>query len=207
MISVVIVDDQRDIREGLQNILNMADGFRCVGTYSNAESAIEGIFALKPDVVLMDIGLPKMSGIECVRIIKRDLPGLNIIMLSSYTEDRYVFQSLRAGAYGFLSKNIFPSKLLKAIQEVNSGGAPMDADIARRVVSSFNTLKKPLPGLSERELEVLHLLCEGRSYKDMARKLYVSPNTIRFHLKNIYKKLQVNSRHEAVVKASRVGIT
>ncbi len=206
MISVAIVDDHRDIREGLQNILNMADGFRCVATYANAESAIEGVLALHPNVVLMDIELPEMSGIECVKILKRRLPGLNIIMLSSYTDDKHVFQSLRAGAYGYLSKNIFPSKLLKAITEVEGGGAPMDASIARRVVSSFSNRLKSLPRLSEREQDVLQLLCEGQSYKTMAEKLFVSPNTIRFHLKNIYKKLEVNSRHEAVIKASRVGM-
>jgi len=206
MISVAIVDDHRDIREGLQNILNMADGFRCVATYANAESAIEGVLALHPNVVLMDIELPEMSGIECVKILKRRLPGLNIIMLSSYTDDKHVFQSLRAGAYGYLSKNIFPSKLLKAITEVEGGGAPMDASIARRVVSSFSNRLKSLPRLSEREQDVLQLLCEGQSYKTMAKKLFVSPNTIRFHLKNIYKKLEVNSRHEAVIKASRVGM-
>jgi DNA-binding NarL/FixJ family response regulator len=207
MISVAIVDDHRDIREGLQNILNTAEGFRCVGTYGDAESAIEGILDIQPDVVLMDVDLPEMSGIECVKILKRALPELNVIMLTDYTEDKYIFQSLRAGAYGYLSKSIFPSKLLNAIREVHQGGAPMDAHIARRVVTSFNKIRNAIPDLSDRERDVLYLLCEGRSYKDMAKKLFVSPNTIRFHLKNIYKKLDVNSRHEAVIKASRVGIT
>jgi len=206
MISVAIVDDQRDIREGLQNILNTADGIYCTGAYADAESAIEGILATAPDVVLMDIELPEMSGIDCVKILKRKLPGLNVIMLTSHTEDKYIFQSLQAGAYGYLTKNIFPSKLIGAIREVRHGGAPMDTHIARRVVASFNRVRTAMPNLSQRERDVLHLLCEGKSYKAMAKRLYVSPNTIRFHLKNIYKKLDVNSRHEAVIKASRTGI-
>ncbi len=206
MISVVIVDDQRDIRDGMRKIVDRADGFWCLATYSDAESAIQGILCHPPNVVLMDIHLPDMTGIECVRQLKRQIPELNVIMLSSFSEDQYVFESLQAGAYGYLTKNIFPSKLLAAIREVTEGGAPMDAAVARMVVSSFNGARQPFPDLSTREQDVLHLLCEGRSYKDMAGKLFVSPNTIRFHLKNIYKKLEVRSRHEAVVKASRVGI-
>ncbi len=207
MISVAIVDDQRDIREGLQNILLMADGFQCVGTYGDAKTALQGILQTRPDVALMDIELPDMTGIECVKALKHQLPELNVIMLTAYTDDKHIFQALRAGALGFLSKNIFPSRLLSAIREVCRGGAPLDARIARRVVSSFYQFHQDLADLSHRERDVLSLLCEGQSYKDMARQLYVSPNTIRFHLKNIYKKLDVNSRHEAMVKASRVGIS
>lgn len=205
MISVVIVDDKRDIREGLQNLLNMSEGFRCTRTYGDAESAIKGIRMHPPDVVLMDIELPDMSGIECVRILKQKIPDLDIIMLTAYTDDDYIFQALKAGAYGYLTKNIFPSKLLNAIKDVRRGGSPMSSHVARRVVNSFNSIKSPMPALSKREKEVLRLLCEGQSYRDIARKLFVSTNTVRFHLKNIYKKLQVNSRHEAVVKATRLG--
>ena len=206
MISVAIVDDKRDIREGIQNLLNMSEGFRCLNAYSDGETAVEGIHANQPDVVLMDIGLPEMSGIDCVRILKKEHPNLDIIMLTAYTEDEYIFQALKAGAYGFLTKNIFPSKLLNAIREVKKGGSPMSSYVARRVVSSFNNFDNPMPSLSKREKEVLNLLCEGQSYREIARQLYVSPNTVRFHLKNIYKKLHVNSRHEAVIKANRVGI-
>ena len=205
MISVVIVDDKRDIREGLQNLLNMSEGFRCTRTYGDAESAIKGISMFPPDVVLMDIELPEMSGIECVRILKQKIPDLDIIMLTAYTDDKYIFEALKAGAYGYLTKNIFPSKLLSAIREVRRGGSPMSSLVARRVVNSFNNIKSPMPDLSGREKEVLRLLCEGQSYRDIAKKLFVSTNTVRFHLKNIYKKLQVNSRHEAVVKATRLG--
>lgn len=205
MISVVIVDDKRDIREGLQNLLNMSEGFRCTRTYGDAESAIKGIAKFPPDVVLMDIELPEMSGIECVRILKQKNPDLDIIMLTAYTDDEYIFQALKAGAYGYLTKNIFPSKLLSAIREVRRGGSPMSSHVARRVVNSFNQIKSPMPSLSKREKEVLRLLCEGQSYRVIAKKLFVSTNTVRFHLKNIYKKLQVNSRHEAVVKATQLG--
>lgn len=205
MISVVIVDDKRDIREGLQNLLNMSEGFRCTRTYGDAESAIKGILQYPPDVVLMDIELPEISGIECVRILKQKIPDVDIIMLTAFTDDEYIFQALKAGAYGYLTKNIFPSKLLSAIREVRRGGSPMSSHVARRVVNSFNNIKSPMPSLSKREKEVLRLLCEGQSYRDIAKKLYVSTNTVRFHLKNIYKKLQVNSRHEAVVKATRLG--
>ena len=206
MISVAIVDEKRDIREGLRKILDKADGFKCLTTYKDAKSAIRGIQKNPPDVVLIDIELSEMSGIDCVKILKRKLPQLDIIVLTSQTRDEYVFQSLQAGAYGYLIKHIFPSHLLRAIREVHNGGAPMSSSIARRVVSSFNKYQHPFPSLSEREHEVLHLLCEGCNYRQIAARLFVSPNTVRFHLKNIYKKLQVNSRHEAVMLATRAGI-
>ncbi len=206
MITVAIVDDQRDIREGLQKLLDAADGFRCAGTYRDAESALEEIPILAPDVVLMDIELPEMSGIDCVKILKQSLPELDVIMLTAYTDDEHIFQALKAGAYGYLTKSIFPSRLLNAIREIRVGGAPMSTYVARRVVSYFSTQQNPFPQLSKREKEVLDLLCEGQNYRDIAKNLFVSPNTVRFHLKNIYKKLQVNSRHEAVLKATRVGL-
>ena len=206
MISVTIVDGQRDIREGLRKILNKAEGFHCLSTFGDAESAIRGIQKNLPEVVLIDVDLPGMSGIDCVKVLKRKLPHLDIIMLSERTEEAYVFQSLQAGAYGYLVKDVFPSRILHAIREVRRGGSPMSTSIARKVVNSFSKLQTPFPTLSERELEVFHLLCDGRNYREIARELYVSPNTVRFHLKNIYKKLQVNSRHEAVMMATRVGI-
>ncbi len=206
MISVAIVDDKRDIREGLRIILNMEEGFRCVSVFQDAESAIRGMKKYKPDVVLMDIGLPQMSGIECVKILKEQNPTLEVIMLTVYADDDSVFQSLKAGAYGYLTKNTFPSKLLSAIREVTNGGSPMSSGIARRVVTSFNNFRNMEAPLTRREKEVLRLLCEGKSYRVIADQLFVSPNTVRFHLKNIYKKLHVNSKCEAVIKASREGI-
>ena len=205
MISVAIVDDQRDIRDGLRKLLDMNNGFHCAGCYADADSAIKGIRAAPPKVVLMDVDLPDMSGIECVRILKQEMPDLDVIMLTAYTDDEYIFQALKAGAYGYLTKNVFPSRLLNAIREICTGGAPMSSVVARRVVSSFSTFNEPESSLSKREKDVLDLLCEGFSYKTIAEKLFVSTNTVRFHLKNIYKKLQVNSRHEAVLKVSRLG--
>lgn len=205
MISVAIVDDERDIRDGLRKLLDTSDGFICAGAYADAQSAIKGIRTAPPQVVLMDVDLPDMSGIECVRKLKQEMPELDIIMLTVYTEDEYIFQSLKAGAYGYLTKSVFPSRLLSAIREVYKGGAPMSSSVARRVVSSFSDFSESETSLSDREKDVLHLLCEGHSYKVIAERLFVSTNTVRFHLKNIYRKLQVNSRHEAVLKATRPG--
>ena len=203
MISVAIVEDKRDIREGLKLILENADGFTCSNVYSDGESALESITQSNTDVVLMDIELPNMSGIQCVHELKSKNPKLDVIMLTVKTDDESIFQSLRAGAYGYLTKNIFPTRLLDAIKEIKSGGSPMSAGVARRVVSSFSSFKNPKHNLTNREKEVLKLLCEGKTYKVIAKQLFVSANTIRFHLKNIYKKLQVNSKYEAVIKANK----
>jgi len=205
MITVAIVDGKRDVREGFKTIIDMAEGFQCISTYFDAESAIKGIHSSPPDVVLMDVQLPKMSGIDCVKIIKREIPHLNIIMLTGHVDDENIFQALRAGAHGYLSKTIFPSKLLSAIKEVKNGGSPMTPHIARQVVNSFNNSKKTLSDLSNREIEVLDLLCEGKNYREIAGELFISSNTVRFHLKNIYKKLQVHSKYEAVIKATKKG--
>ncbi|MFK7949800.1 MAG: response regulator [Saprospiraceae bacterium] len=205
-IQVAIVDDKRDIREGLQLILDNSDGFECVATYSDGESAVKGLPTVKPDVVLMDIGLPKMSGIDCVKILKDISPEIEMIMLTVHADEDSIFESLRAGAVGYLVKNIFPSKLLNSIKEVKNGGSPMSSSIARKVVSSFNSFRQPAANLTKRETEVLDLLCKGKSYKVIADDLYISPDTVRYHLKNIYKKLQVNSKYEAMVKALKNGL-
>jgi len=205
MITVSIVDGQRDVREGFKMIIDLAEGFQCISTYFDGESAIKGMNSLPPDVVLIDVQLPKMSGIDCVKIIKRELPHINIIMLTGHTDDENIFQALRAGAHGYLSKTIFPSRLLNAIKEVKNGGAPMTPHIARRVVNSFNNSKTTLSDLSNREIEVLDLLCEGKNNREIAGELFISSNTVRFHLKNIYKKLQVHSKFEAIIKATQKG--
>ncbi len=206
MIKVAIVEDKRDIREGWQLILEGAEGFECVATYSDGESAVEGLPKVQPNVVLMDIGLPRMSGIDCVKILKDVAPEIDIIMLTVQADETSVFESLRAGAVGYLVKNIFPSKLLNSIKEVKNGGSPMSSGIARKVVSSFNSFRKPAANLTKREQEVLDLLCKGKSYKVIADELFISPDTVRYHLKNIYKKLQVNSKYEAVIKALKGGM-
>ncbi len=205
-IQVAIVDDKRDIREGLQLILDNSEGFECVATYSDGESAVKSLPTIKPDVVLMDIGLPKMSGIDCVKILKDISPEIEMIMLTVHADEDSIFESLRAGAVGYLVKNIFPSKLLNSIKEVKNGGSPMSSSIARKVVSSFNSFRQPAANLTKRETEVLDLLCKGKSYKVIADELFISPDTVRYHLKNIYKKLQVNSKYEAMMKAMKNGL-
>lgn len=201
MIAVSIVEDIKDIREGLEIVLNSSDDCFCLGTYADGESALPAIVASKPDVVLMDIALPGMSGIECMREIKAQDPEIDMLMLTVHCDDEFVFQSLKSGACGYLTKNTSPDKLLDAIREAHDGGAPMSSNIARMVVDSFNRLRKPSVDLTRREKEVLQQLCQGKSYKMIADALCISEDTVRHHLKNVYKKLQVNSKSEAVIKA------
>ena len=202
-IKVAIVDDDEEIREGLRWILDNTHGYSCVGTYKNCPDAVTNLPTNLPDVVLMDIGLPGQSGVECAGILKSMYPALHIIMQTVHSSDDKIFDSLRSGASGYILKKTSPEKLLEAIQEVNEGGAPMSGEVARKVLTFFQTPKtdKSLSQLSDRELDVLKLLIEGHSYKIIAEKLFVSPHTVRFHLHNIYEKLHVRSRMEAVAKS------
>lgn len=200
MISVAIVDEQRDVREGLQNLLNSAEGFSCVAVFSKGETALKKIRRVHPDVLLMDIDLSALSGIECVRSIKDLLPNVEVLILTNLTDDDHIFQALSAGASGYLSKTIFPAKLLGAITEVVNGGAPLNMAVAHHVVLSFNKNKQELVFLSKREREILDILCKGYNYRGIADTLFISPVTVRFHLKNIFRKLKVNCRHAAVSK-------
>jgi len=201
VISVCLVEDDDDIRRGMQKLIHGAKGFRCIHSYANCESALRGINTKPPDVILMDIQLPGMSGIEGVGKIKELLPDINILMLTIHKDDDLVFQSLCAGASGYLVKNTPPAKLLEAIKEVYQGGAPMSSAVARMIVSSFRRATDS--PLTSRETEVLTHLCKGQSYKMIADDLFVSEQTIHFHIKNIYQKLQVHSKSEAVAKAMR----
>lgn len=201
MIAVAIVEDIKDIREGLEIVLNTSEDCFCLGAYPTAELAIPAILETEPDVVLMDVALPGMSGIECVQAIKGQKPDIDVLMLTVHCDDAYVFQSLQAGACGYLTKNTSPARLLDAIHEAHGGGAPMSSNIARMVVDSFNHFRKPTVDLTRREKEVLEQLCEGKSYKMIADALCISEDTVRHHLKNVYKKLEVNSKSEAVIKA------
>lgn len=202
-IRVSIVEDNTDVRQSLAVLLNGSDGFECVGTYRSAEQALEAIPGQQPDIVLMDINLPRLSGIECVRQLKVLLPNLKFLMLTMYEDSNLIFQSLGAGASGYLLKRTSPAKIMEAIQELQAGGAPMSSKIARIVVQHFQDRADPEPktaSLSPREREILSLLAKGFRYKEIAEQLSISFDTVRAHLRNIYDKLQVRSRTEAVVK-------
>ena len=205
MIFVSIVEDDLEIRESLSELIDSAEGFRCVGAYPSCENAIKGVQENKPDLILMDIGLPGMSGIECIRVIKEIYPDLNIIVLTSYQDEKRVFNALVSGACGYLTKNTEADKILESIQEAHEGGAPMSANIARMVVESFK-IETVETGLTKREKEVLKFLCEGHSYKMIADDMTISIDTVHTHIKRIYKKLHVNSKSEAVIKAIRENI-
>lgn len=198
-ITVSIVDDDNEIRKMLSLIIDRSPGYSCKQTYSNCENAVESIPKKPTDVVLMDIQLPKASGIEGVRILKEQLPDTDFIMLTVQDDNESVFKSLCAGATGYLLKDTPPVMLLAAIKEVREGGSPMTLSIARRIISSFRPNSES--PLSKRESEILEKLCTGDNYKSIADSLFISGHTVRAHIKNIYKKLHVNSRAEAVNKA------
>jgi len=208
MITVSIVEDDRRVRESLCILINGADNARCVSSHATGEDALEIVPQKKPDVLLMDINLPGMSGIECVRRLKQQLPKLQVLMLTMYEDDEKVFQSLVAGASGYLVKRTSPAELLQAIEEVHRGASPMSGKIARTVVEYFQKLKSENAApeaeyLSKREEEILNLLAKGYRYKEIADALSIGYETVRSHLKNIYDKLHVHSRTEAVVKYLR----
>lgn len=203
-INVSIVEDDRRIRESLAILISGGENLQCVSTHPTAEDALADLPRVNPDVVLMDINLPGLSGIECVRRLKAQLPKLQILMLTMYEDDEKVFQSLVAGASGYLVKRTSPAELLKAISEVHGGASPMSGKIARTVVEYFQKVQNgaaaPQECLSKREEEILNLLVKGYRYKEIADELSIGFETVRSHLKNIYDKLHVHSRTEAVVK-------
>jgi DNA-binding NarL/FixJ family response regulator len=205
-ISVAIVEDNDKIRDGLSLLIDGSEGFNCLATYSNAEDALKYLPGQKPDVVLMDIQLPKMSGIECVENLIQKSPDLQIMMLTVYEDNEQVFKSLAAGATGYILKRTPPAELLEAIRELHEGGSPMSDQIARKVVQTFQQIgksSKETEILSERETEILSFLAKGYQDKEIAEKFFLSVKTIRTHLRNIYKKLHVHSRTEAVLKYLR----
>jgi DNA-binding NarL/FixJ family response regulator len=203
MITVSIVEDNQGTRESLLALLNGVARLRCLAAYPTAEDALKGIPAQKPDVALVDINLPGMSGIECVSRLKLQLPELQVLMLTTYVETDQIFNSLRAGASGYILKNRPPAELVQAIEQVCTGGAPMSLQIARKVVEYFHRIAKPAAEtekLSQREEEVLALLSKGCLYKEIADQLNISLNTVRTYMKRIYEKLHVQSRTEAAAK-------
>lgn len=202
-IKICIVEDDALILKSLQQVLNNAEGFNVTGTFFSAESALEIFKDHHPDVLLLDIDLPGISGIEAIPKLKKLQPELNILMLTVHEESELVFSALRQGAVGYLVKGSNSKLLLNGIREVYEGGAPMSPSIARKVIASFRPQKDSL--LSERENEVLQKLSNGTNNKQIAEDLFVSTNTIKAHIKNIYKKLHVNSRAEAISKAMKKG--
>ena len=202
-ISVSIVEDDPGVRNTLAKLINSSPGYRCVSEHGSAESALEEIPKLKPDVTLMDINLPGLSGVECVRRLKPALPGTQVIMLTVYQNTEHIFNALAAGATGYLLKQTPPAELLTAIREVNEGGSPMSSHIARKIVQSF---QHPAPAtrdaetLSQREAQVLDLLAKGYLYKEIADMMHITYATVHTHIRHIYEKLHVRSRTEAVAK-------
>lgn len=202
-ITVCIVEDEPQTREALATRVNRAPNLRCVGTYATAESAVRDIPAQQPHVVLVDIRLPGMSGIECVAKLKLQMPALEALMLTTYEERDLIFDSLRAGAKGYLLKNVPPEELIQAIEQIHEGGAPMSVQIARKVVDFFENAPRPdddAAKLTRREQELLGLLAQGYLYKEISARLGISLHTVKAHLHTIYEKLHVHSRTEAVVK-------
>lgn len=201
-IHVALVEDDPEIRQLLQLIIGGSPGFSCVHAFADAEAAITALPQIAVDVVLMDIELPGLSGIDCVQALRTLGFTADILMLSVRDEDEAVFAALCAGASGYLVKETPPAQLLQAIQDCKAGGAPMSASIARRVVASFH---RPVSEalLSDRETEVLRLLCQGANYKSIAEQIFVSANTVKAHIKNIYRKLEVHTRAEAVLRAEK----
>jgi DNA-binding NarL/FixJ family response regulator len=202
-INVAIVEDEHDFRDTLECYLNKAPGYHCVGAYGSAEEAVRKIPRSLPDVVLMDLHLPSMSGVDCTRRLKELCPSVQILILTVYTDNDRIFGALKAGASGYLLKRADPSDILLAVQEVKQGGAPMSSQIARRVVQSFReTSRDPLKDekLSQGEERILQQLSKGYSNKEIAIHLSISVNTVRAHLRNIYEKLHVRSRTEALLK-------
>jgi DNA-binding NarL/FixJ family response regulator len=203
-IKVVIIEDQEEIRKGYEFLINSSDNFSCIG-YASAETAIENFFFDKPEVVLMDVNLPGISGIEATKILKEKMPRLQILMFTIYENNENVFDALEAGASGYILKQTKPAELLEAILEIHNGGAPMSSQIAKMVVNSFQ--KKNLTDteaeLSEREHEILMLLTAGFRNKEVGEKLSISLSTVKSHVYSIYQKLHVSSRVEAVNKIIR----
>lgn len=202
-IKVSIIEDNDEIREGLSVLINGSNGYQCVATYPTAENALKYLPAHRPDIVLMDIRLPGMSGIDCVRELRERLPDLQIMMLTVYEDDDSVFKSIVAGASGYILKKTPPSELLEAISDLHNGGSPMSDRIARKVVEAFQQMgksSKETENLTQRESEILSYVAKGYQDKEIAEKFFLSPETVRTHLRNIYKKLHVRSRTEAALK-------
>jgi DNA-binding NarL/FixJ family response regulator len=208
-IRVVIIEDQRRIREGLEALIGGTEGYACSSTFRSMEEALAQQWADIPDVVLVDIGLPGMSGIEGIRLLREKYPATVLVMLTVYEDDDRIFKALCAGACGYLLKKTPPVRLLQYLKDVMSGGSAISPEVARRVIDLFRSFKPPERAdynLTPHEARLLKMLMEGHNYKTAAAAMGVSFNTIAFHMKNVYQKLQVHSKSEAVAKALRTKL-
>jgi len=209
VLATVVIEDVRDIREGLQMLIGGTPGFRCVGAYGSMEQALERMSGESPAAILVDIGLPGMSGIEGIPLLRARFPAAAVVMLSVYDDDDRIFSALCGGACGYLLKKTPPARLLESLREAVDGGSPMSPEIARKVVVLFREFRPPARAdhdLTAHETRLLKLFAEGHSYKSAADTLGVTVNTISFHMRRIYEKLHVHSKSEAVAKALRGGL-
>ena len=206
IITVATIEDRREIREGLALLIDSTDGFHCVGRYRSMEEALDGFETRPPDVALVDIELPGMSGIEGIRLLHDGYPKMLLLMLTVYDDNERIFEALCAGACGYLLKKTPPQKLVEGLHEAINGGAPMSPEVARRVITLFRDVRPPARAehdLTPHEVRLLKLMAEGHSYKSAAAILHVTPHAVSFHLRHIYEKLQVHTKSEAVAKALR----
>ncbi|HVU97630.1 MAG TPA: response regulator transcription factor [Puia sp.] len=203
MIKIAIVEDNNTLRSSLESLFNRTEGMRCVASLSNLLNVISEVGAANPEIILMDIGLPNISGIEGVRTVKTHFPNIQILMFTVFDDDEKIFDAIRAGASGYLLKKTPPAEIIQAVRDLYQGGAPMTSSIARRVIQSFQAAPTTIVQdyqLTVRENEILYSLVDGLSYKKIADKYCVSISTIRTHICNIYNKLHVNSKAEAVAR-------
>ena len=203
-ISLAIVEDLDEVRDGLKNFISLSQDFKVLDTFKTAEEAAYDLPKLKPDIVIMDINLPGMNGIECIRQIKDKTPNTQFMMFTVYENDEKVFEALKAGASGYLLKNTGLVQLIESLKELHNGGSPMSANIARKLVTLFRSEQKEttnLEILSSRENEILLLLTKGLLYKEIAEQISISVSTVRQHIHHIYEKLHVQNRTEAINKA------
>ncbi len=208
-VRIAIVEDQREFREGLAFLIGSTEGYSCTQRFGSMEEALEGLKESLPDLVLVDIGLPGMSGVEGVRVLKERYPGLPALMLTVYNDDERIFNAMCAGACGYLLKKTPKARILECIERVLDGGAPMSPGVARRLIELFRKCQPPQQAsyqLTTQELKLLKLLGEGHQYKTAAAELKISINTVSSHMRNIYEKLHVHSKSEAVAKALRHGL-
>jgi len=203
-INIAVLEDQKDTRDMLATLINGSQGYKCVATYENGEDAIAGVPGLEPDVMMVDIHLPGLSGIETVKKLKAMFPEMQFIMCTSFEDADNIFKALQAGATGYLTKSTTPAKILEAISDAYNGGSPMSSNIARKVITFFQQqnekANKELNKLSTREQEILEYLSKGYRYKEIAALLFINIETVRKHIHNIYEKLEVNSRTDALNK-------